>query len=128
MEFVYLVAGHSLLIISYTHWRICRCSISPFAYISIYKYCHYFKNCSFYFSCTIDWNGCCFYFSVWFQNSFRKELKFKLLSILIILGVFVFWYLMLETNPANIKSHYGSYFLKVVFILKISNTFCLALY
>ncbi|HRN49249.1 MAG TPA: inorganic phosphate transporter, partial [Niabella sp.] len=59
-----------------------------------------------------------FIFSVWFQNSFRKELKFKLLSILIILGVFVFWYLMLETNPANIKSHYGSYFLKVVFYSK----------
>lgn len=54
-------------------------------------------------------------FSVWFINSFRKGIAVKLFSLLIIAGVFIFWYFMLETNPDKLKSHYDSYYLKVIF-------------
>jgi PiT family inorganic phosphate transporter len=59
-----------------------------------------------------------FIFSIWFLNSFRKEIKFKLFSIAIILGVFAFWYFILETDPALLKTHFESYFLKIVFYSK----------
>jgi len=68
-----------------------------------------------------------FIFSAWFLNSFRKEIKFKLLPIGIILGVFIFWYFMLETDPVNLKTHYESYFLKVVFYSKNFKYFLLGL-
>ncbi len=53
--------------------------------------------------------------STWFMNSFRKGWKVKLFSIAVILGVLIFLAMILETDPANLKSHYESYFLKVIF-------------
>ncbi|MFV0604871.1 MAG: anion permease [Niabella sp.] len=54
-------------------------------------------------------------FSIWFINSFKKGWGVKLFSILIIIGVFVSLYFLLETNPDNLKSHYDSYLLKIIF-------------
>lgn len=56
-----------------------------------------------------------FLFSIWFINSFRKGWGVKLFSIFLILAVIVSLYFLIETDPANLKSHYESYFLKVIF-------------
>src|SRR5690606_31071497 len=56
-----------------------------------------------------------FLLSVWFMNSFKKGIGTKLFSFLIILGIIAFWYFTLETDPAQLKSHYESYFAKVIF-------------
>ncbi|ANE52255.1 inorganic phosphate transporter [Flavisolibacter tropicus] len=56
-----------------------------------------------------------FIISLWFIFSFRKGLMPKLVSLLIIGGVLYFLYTHLETDPAKLKSHYESYFWKVVF-------------
>lgn len=53
--------------------------------------------------------------SLWFINSFRKTWATKLLSFAIIIGVFMFLYFTLETDPAKLTSHYDSLFLKVIF-------------
>ncbi len=59
-----------------------------------------------------------FLLSIWFMNSFRKGWGMRVFSLLVILGVFLFWYFVLETDPALLQSHYESYFLKVVFYSK----------
>jgi inorganic phosphate transporter, PiT family len=56
--------------------------------------------------------------SLWFLNSFRKGHLPKLFSIGILLLVAWFLYNNLETNPEKLKSHYDSYFFKVVFYSK----------
>jgi len=56
-----------------------------------------------------------FLFSVWFVNSFRKSWRIKAFSIAVIVGVLVALFFLLETDPSKIKSHYDSYFLKVLF-------------
>lgn len=56
-----------------------------------------------------------FLFSIWFINSFRKSPGVKIFSILILVGVFVALYFLMETDPAKLKSHYESYFFKVLF-------------
>jgi PiT family inorganic phosphate transporter len=56
-----------------------------------------------------------FIISLWFIYSFRKGVLPRLLSLAIILGVAYFLYTHLETDPAKIKSHYESYFWRVVF-------------
>jgi PiT family inorganic phosphate transporter len=56
-----------------------------------------------------------FIFSLWFIYSFRKGWGPKLFSILIIILIGVFLYNTLEFDPAKLKTHYESYFLKVVF-------------
>jgi len=59
--------------------------------------------------------GMAFVISLWFLNSFRKTIAPKIVSSLLIIAVFVFLYEVLETNPANLKTHYESYTLKVIF-------------
>ncbi len=59
-----------------------------------------------------------FIISVWFINSFQKGYGPKLFSSIIILLVLLFLYTTLELDPANLKSHYHSYFLKVLFYSK----------
>ncbi|HVG40069.1 MAG TPA: inorganic phosphate transporter, partial [Chitinophagaceae bacterium] len=59
-----------------------------------------------------------FILSLWFIYSFRKGLLPRVISILVLLGVATFLYYNLETDPAVIKSHYESYFLKVIFYSK----------
>lgn len=56
-----------------------------------------------------------FIISLWFIHSFQKGWVPKAISISVILGVFVFLYFNLETDPSNLKSHFESYFWKVVF-------------
>ncbi len=56
-----------------------------------------------------------FLFSIWFINSFRKSWKVKAFSIGIIAAVLIALYFLLETDPSQLKSHYDSYFLKVLF-------------
>jgi PiT family inorganic phosphate transporter len=53
--------------------------------------------------------------SLWFINSFRKGWGPKIFSVLVILGVLLFLYVALERDPAKLKSHYDTYFLKVIF-------------
>ena len=56
-----------------------------------------------------------FIISLWFINSFRKGWGPKIFSLGVIGAIILFLWASLETNPANLKSHYDSYFLKVVF-------------
>jgi PiT family inorganic phosphate transporter len=56
-----------------------------------------------------------FIISLWFINSFRKGWGPKVFSLVIILLVVLFLVTHLETNPDKLKSHYQSYFLKVIF-------------
>jgi PiT family inorganic phosphate transporter len=56
-----------------------------------------------------------FIISLWFLNSFRKSFLPKLISFAIIFGVIIFMSKVLETDPAKLKTHFDSYFLKVVF-------------
>lgn len=56
-----------------------------------------------------------FIISLWFISSFRKGILPKLVSLLIIAGVIYFLYTHLERDPAKLKSHYESYFWRVVF-------------
>ena len=56
-----------------------------------------------------------FIISLWFISSFRKGWGPKIFSSAIIIGVFIFLFSSLQTDPAKLKSHYDSYFLKVVF-------------
>ena len=57
-------------------------------------------------------------FSLWFMNSFRKGPGPKLFSILVIILIGLFLYYNLEFRPDKLKSHYDSYFLKVLFFSK----------
>jgi inorganic phosphate transporter, PiT family len=56
-----------------------------------------------------------FIISVWFINSFRKGWGPKVFSTLVILAVAYFLVTHLQTDPAKVKSHYSSYFLRVIF-------------
>jgi PiT family inorganic phosphate transporter len=56
-----------------------------------------------------------FIISLWFLNSFRKGWGPRVFSALVILGVFLFLYSVLEFRPEKLKSHYESYYLKVIF-------------
>jgi PiT family inorganic phosphate transporter len=56
--------------------------------------------------------------SLWFLNSFRKGHSPKLFSISILALMGWFLYNNLETNPEKLKSHYDSYFMKMVFYSK----------
>jgi len=56
-----------------------------------------------------------FIISLWFMYSFRKGFLPRLLSVAVILGVIWFLLTHLETDPGKIKSHYESYFWRVVF-------------
>ena len=59
-----------------------------------------------------------FVISVWFMYSFRKSIGPKLVSIAVILFVVYLLFSNLETTPVKLKSHYGSYILKVIFYSK----------
>ncbi|HZI01142.1 MAG TPA: inorganic phosphate transporter [Flavisolibacter sp.] len=59
-----------------------------------------------------------FILSLWFIFSFRKGPLPKIVSLLVLAAVFYFLYQNLETDPANLKSHYESYVWKVVFFSK----------
>lgn len=56
--------------------------------------------------------------SLWFLNSFRKGHLPKLISFAVICLVAFFLYKNLEFDPSKVKSHFQSYFLKVIFYTK----------
>lgn len=56
-----------------------------------------------------------FIISLWFLLSFRKDILPKIVSIVVLLLVFWFLKTVIVTDPAQLKTHYQSYFLKVVF-------------
>jgi PiT family inorganic phosphate transporter len=56
-----------------------------------------------------------FIISLWFLLSFRKDFLPKIVSITVLALVIWFLYSVIETDPAKLKTHYESYFLKVVF-------------
>lgn len=56
-----------------------------------------------------------FIISLWFLLSFRKDILPKIVSIVILLLVVWFLKSVIVTDPAKLKTHYESYFLKVVF-------------
>jgi len=56
-----------------------------------------------------------FIISLWFIYSFRKGWGPKIFSSCIIIGVILFLWISLQTDPAKLKSHYDSYVLKVIF-------------
>lgn len=56
-----------------------------------------------------------FVISLWFLLSFRKDILPKIVSLTVIALVAWFLYSVIETDPAQLKTHYESYFLKVVF-------------
>jgi PiT family inorganic phosphate transporter len=56
-----------------------------------------------------------FIISLWFLMSFRKDIVPKIISVLVILGVIWFLRSVIVTDPAQLKTHFESYFLKVLF-------------
>jgi len=56
-----------------------------------------------------------FLISIWFINSFRKGWSPRIFSLAVIAGIIIFLAFSLQTDPAKLKSHYDSYFLKVIF-------------
>lgn len=56
-----------------------------------------------------------FIISLWFINSFKKGILPKLFSIGVIIAVFIFLDNTLETDPTKLKTHFDSYFLKLIF-------------
>lgn len=55
-----------------------------------------------------------FIISLWFINSFKKGMLPKIISMLVIAGVLVFFSNVFETDPAKLKGHYSSHFLNVI--------------
>jgi PiT family inorganic phosphate transporter len=55
-----------------------------------------------------------FIISLWFINSFKKGILPKLFSIGVIIAVIIFLDRTLEFNPEKLKTHFDSYFLKVL--------------
>jgi inorganic phosphate transporter, PiT family len=56
-----------------------------------------------------------FIISLWFINAFRKSIWPKMISLGVIVLVFILLNNMLEFDPTKLKTHFDSYFLKVVF-------------
>lgn len=72
------------------------------------------KTVSFIFLAPLIGMLAAFIISLWFIYSFRKGPWPKIVSSLVILGVLTFMYATIDTNPANLKNHYDSYFLNVL--------------
>lgn len=56
-----------------------------------------------------------FIISIWFINSFRKSIFPKLISVAVLILVFFMLKSSLQTNPEKLKTHFDSYYLKVIF-------------
>lgn len=56
-----------------------------------------------------------FIMSLWFLSSFKKGWKSKVFPVAVLAFVAVFLYYNLETDPSKLKSHYESYFWKIIF-------------
>lgn len=56
-----------------------------------------------------------FIISLWFINAFKKGWGPRIIAYIIFIGVAVFLYYNLETDPSKLKTHFESYTLKVIF-------------
>jgi inorganic phosphate transporter, PiT family len=59
-----------------------------------------------------------FIISLWFIHSFKKGIIPRLIALTVLAAVALFLYKNLEFDSAKLKSHYDSYFLKVIFYSK----------
>jgi len=73
-----------------------------------------FKTVGFIFIAPIIGMVMAYIISIWFINSFRKGPAPKIISAFVILAVIIFLANALEFDEAQLKTHYNSYFLKVV--------------
>jgi PiT family inorganic phosphate transporter len=55
-----------------------------------------------------------FIISIWFLNAFRKGMTPKIIALFVIAGVSFLLSQMLEFNPEKLKTHYDSYYLKII--------------
>ena len=85
------------------------------------------KTASFIFIAPIVGMIMAFLLSLWFLSSFKKGFSSKIFSILVLIGVAIFLYYNIETDPAKMKSDYDSYAMKVIFYSKNFKWFLLAL-
>lgn len=76
------------------------------------------KTASFIFLAPLVGMIIAFILSLWFLSSFRKGPFPKIVSLAVIGLVVYLLYTNMETDPAKLKSHYESYFWKVVFYSK----------
>ena len=56
-----------------------------------------------------------FIISLWFLNSFRKGIIPKIIGLAVIIATIYFLSAVIVTDPTKLKTHYDSYFLKVLF-------------
>jgi PiT family inorganic phosphate transporter len=56
-----------------------------------------------------------FIISLWFIHSFKKGMMPIILAIVVTALIGIFLYYNLETDPAKLKTHFESYFLRVIF-------------
>ncbi|MEJ7609686.1 MAG: inorganic phosphate transporter [Ferruginibacter sp.] len=56
-----------------------------------------------------------FILSIWFLGSFKKGILPKLVSLAVIAGTVILLSNVMETDPSKLKTHYESYYLKVMF-------------
>jgi PiT family inorganic phosphate transporter len=73
------------------------------------------KTASFIFIAPLVGMITAFIISLWFIHSFKKGIVPKLIAAAVIGFVALFLYMSLEFDPSKLKSHYESYFLKVIF-------------
>ncbi len=73
------------------------------------------KTASFIFLAPLVGMLVAFIISLWFIHSFQKGWMPKIISFGVIVGVLIFLYFNLETNPDKLKSHFESYFWRMVF-------------
>jgi PiT family inorganic phosphate transporter len=85
------------------------------------------KTASFIFLAPLVGMIIAFIISLWFIHAFDKGIAPKLISIAVITLVLIFLYFRLELDPAKLKSHYQSYFLRIVFFSKNFKWILLAL-
>jgi PiT family inorganic phosphate transporter len=76
------------------------------------------KTASFIFIAPLVGMITAFIISLWFIHSFKKGIVPKLIAAGVIGFVALFLYMSLEFDPSKLKSHYESYFLKVIFYSK----------
>jgi inorganic phosphate transporter, PiT family len=56
-----------------------------------------------------------FIISLWFINSFRKSIAPKLVSLLVIAAAFYMLSVTMQFDPEKLKTHFDSYYLKLIF-------------
>ena len=74
-----------------------------------------FKTIAFIFLAPVIGMIIAFILSLWFIHSFQKGWTPKIIALVVIISVIIFLKFNIITDPGKLKSHYDSYFLKVIF-------------